>query len=140
MTGIDLTPEFIEVARELTRRCGMADHIEFRQADALDLPFAEQVVLPLNPVLCGRAWIVVICFSSRGPAHNTTLNPGYDESAIPNRPLGHRIEIERYLQPGRRADTVISRSEIPWSLLYDLGSIRQHNRESTQHQMVMMLA
>jgi SAM-dependent methyltransferase len=41
VTGIDLTPQFIEVARELTRRCGMADHIEFRQADALDLPFAE---------------------------------------------------------------------------------------------------
>lgn len=41
VTGIDLTPNFIEVARELTRRCGMADHIEFRQADALELPFAE---------------------------------------------------------------------------------------------------
>ena len=39
VTGIDLTPDFIEVARELTRRCGM--HIEFRQADALELPFAE---------------------------------------------------------------------------------------------------
>jgi SAM-dependent methyltransferase len=39
VTGIDLTPDFIEVARELTRRCGM--HIEFRLADALDLPFAE---------------------------------------------------------------------------------------------------
>ena len=41
VTGIDLTPEFIEVARELTRRCGMAEQIEFRQADALDLPFAD---------------------------------------------------------------------------------------------------
>jgi SAM-dependent methyltransferase len=41
VTGIDLTPEFIEVASELTRRCGMADGIEFRQADALDLPFAN---------------------------------------------------------------------------------------------------
>ena len=41
VTGIDLTQQFIEVARELTRRCGMADRIEFRQADALDLPFAE---------------------------------------------------------------------------------------------------
>jgi len=39
VTGIDLTPDFIEVARELTRRCGM--HIEFRLSDALDLPFAE---------------------------------------------------------------------------------------------------
>ena len=41
VTGIDLTSQFIEAARELTRRCGMADRIEFRQADALDLPFAE---------------------------------------------------------------------------------------------------
>src|SRR4029453_2500017 len=41
VTGIDLTPQYIEIARELTRRCGMADRIEFRQADALDLPFAE---------------------------------------------------------------------------------------------------
>jgi SAM-dependent methyltransferase len=41
VTGIDLTPEFIEVARELTRRCGMAGQIEFREADALDLPFAD---------------------------------------------------------------------------------------------------
>src|SRR5262249_54572060 len=39
--GVDLTPQYIEVARELTRRCGLADRIEFRQADALDLPFAE---------------------------------------------------------------------------------------------------
>ena len=41
VSGIDLTPEFIEVAGELTRRCGMADRIEFRQGDALALPFAE---------------------------------------------------------------------------------------------------
>lgn len=41
VTGIDLTLQYIEVALELTRRCGMADRIEFRQADALDLPFAE---------------------------------------------------------------------------------------------------
>jgi len=41
VTGVDLTPQYIEVARELTRRCELADRIEFRQADALDLPFAE---------------------------------------------------------------------------------------------------
>ena len=41
VTGIDLTPQFIEVAQELTRRCGMANGIEFRQGNALDLPFAE---------------------------------------------------------------------------------------------------
>jgi SAM-dependent methyltransferase len=41
VTAIDLTPQFIEIARELTRRCGMADRIEFREADALALPFAD---------------------------------------------------------------------------------------------------
>ena len=41
VTGVDLTPQFIEVARELTRRCRMADGIEFRQGDALDLPFPD---------------------------------------------------------------------------------------------------
>jgi SAM-dependent methyltransferase len=55
VTGIDLTQQFIEVARELTRRCGMADRIEFRQADALDLPFAEDTF--------DRVW-----------CHNVTMN------------------------------------------------------------------
>ena len=41
VTGIDLTPESIEIARELTRRCGMDERIEFREADALALPFAD---------------------------------------------------------------------------------------------------
>jgi SAM-dependent methyltransferase len=41
VTGIDLTPEFIEVARTLTERCGLADRITFRVANALDLPFAD---------------------------------------------------------------------------------------------------
>ena len=41
VTAIDLTPQFIEIARELTRRCGMDDRIEFREADALALPFAD---------------------------------------------------------------------------------------------------
>ena len=41
VTAIDLTPELIKVARELTRRCGMGDRIEFREADALALPFAD---------------------------------------------------------------------------------------------------
>src|ERR1041384_1545775 len=55
VTGIDLTPQFIEVARDLTRRCGMANRIEFRQPDALDLPFADAT---FNHVWC----------------HNVTMN------------------------------------------------------------------
>jgi SAM-dependent methyltransferase len=40
VTAVDLTPEFVEIARELTRRCGV-DGIEYRQANALALPFAD---------------------------------------------------------------------------------------------------
>ena len=39
VTGIDLTQEYIELARELTRRCGLDDRIAYRQANALALPF-----------------------------------------------------------------------------------------------------
>jgi len=39
VTGIDLTPEFCEVATELSQRVGMADRTRFRVGDALALPF-----------------------------------------------------------------------------------------------------
>jgi ubiquinone/menaquinone biosynthesis C-methylase UbiE len=39
VTGIDLTEEFVQVATELTRRCGLSDLVSFRQGSALDLPF-----------------------------------------------------------------------------------------------------
>ena len=39
VTGIDLTDEFVQVAGELTRRCGLGDLVSFKQASALDLPF-----------------------------------------------------------------------------------------------------
>jgi ubiquinone/menaquinone biosynthesis C-methylase UbiE len=39
VTGIDLTDEFVQVATELTRRCGLGHLVSFRQASALDLPF-----------------------------------------------------------------------------------------------------
>src|SRR5215813_10899016 len=39
VTGIDLTEEFVQVASELTRRCGLGDRASFRQGSALELPF-----------------------------------------------------------------------------------------------------
>jgi MPBQ/MSBQ methyltransferase len=39
--GLDLTPEFIELARMLTQRTGLASKVSFRQGDALDLPFED---------------------------------------------------------------------------------------------------
>ena len=41
VTGIDLTEEFVQVAAELTRRCGLADRVTFRHGSALDLPFDD---------------------------------------------------------------------------------------------------
>jgi SAM-dependent methyltransferase len=41
VTGLDLTAEFIEVARMLARRTGYFDKVIYRQGHALDLPFAD---------------------------------------------------------------------------------------------------
>ncbi|MGG6896862.1 MULTISPECIES: class I SAM-dependent methyltransferase [Rhizobium] len=39
VSGIDLTEEFVQVAKSLTALCGLADLVSFRQGSALDLPF-----------------------------------------------------------------------------------------------------
>jgi SAM-dependent methyltransferase len=41
VSAIDLTPEFVELARILTARCGLADSIDYRQGSALALPFED---------------------------------------------------------------------------------------------------
>jgi ubiquinone/menaquinone biosynthesis C-methylase UbiE len=41
VTGIDLTGEFCEVARVLTRALGLQDLVSFEEGDALTMPFAE---------------------------------------------------------------------------------------------------
>jgi hypothetical protein len=73
VTGIDLTAEFIEVARELTRRCGLAARIAFREADALSLPFPDE---SFDHVWC----------------HNVTMN-------IPDK-KGLAAEVARVLKRG----------------------------------------
>jgi SAM-dependent methyltransferase len=40
VTGIDLTAAYVEVARSLARRVGLADAVDYRQSSALSLPFA----------------------------------------------------------------------------------------------------
>lgn len=42
VTGIDLTTEFIDVARVLTTRCGLDHRIEYFAVDALAMPFGNQ--------------------------------------------------------------------------------------------------
>lgn len=41
VTGVDLTPHFVETARELSRMCGMADRVRFEVGSAVALPFAD---------------------------------------------------------------------------------------------------
>jgi len=44
VTGVDLTPEFVEVARELTRRCGFANKLDFQVGNALELPIPDSAI------------------------------------------------------------------------------------------------
>ena len=39
VTGIDLTPSYVETATALARRVGLGDRVDYRQASALALPF-----------------------------------------------------------------------------------------------------
>jgi len=41
VTGIDLTPEYVTVANDLTARLGLADRVDFRQGSVLQLPFED---------------------------------------------------------------------------------------------------
>ena len=41
VTGIDLTPEFVEVGAELSRRTGLEDRTTFHAGDATSLPFDD---------------------------------------------------------------------------------------------------
>jgi len=41
VTGVDLSPAFIDAATYLTARCGMSDRVTFQVGDALHLPFDD---------------------------------------------------------------------------------------------------
>lgn len=41
ITGIDLTPEFCDVARHLTRLLGLSERVRFEVGDALAMPFGD---------------------------------------------------------------------------------------------------
>ncbi len=41
VSGIDLTEEYIDVATMLTERCGLDDRVDFKCANAIDLPFDD---------------------------------------------------------------------------------------------------
>jgi SAM-dependent methyltransferase len=41
VSGVDLTAEFVRIAEMLTRLTGLIDKVDYRQGDALDLPFDD---------------------------------------------------------------------------------------------------
>jgi SAM-dependent methyltransferase len=41
VTGVDLSPDFIDAATYLTARCALSDRVTFQVSDALHLPFEE---------------------------------------------------------------------------------------------------
>lgn len=41
VSAIDLTPAYVDLARELARRVGLAGDVDYRVADALELPFDD---------------------------------------------------------------------------------------------------
>jgi len=43
ITGVDLTPQFVEAARELSAMTGVGDRVRFEVASATSLPFADAV-------------------------------------------------------------------------------------------------
>jgi len=49
VTGIDLTPEFVATATELSKRCGLDGQVAFQEGDALAMPFAAN---SFNAALC----------------------------------------------------------------------------------------
>jgi SAM-dependent methyltransferase len=75
VSGVDLTPEFVETATALTARVGLADRVDFRVGSALDLP------LPDGGFDC--AW-----------SQNVAMN-------IEDRPR-YYAEMHRVLRPGGR--------------------------------------
>jgi ubiquinone/menaquinone biosynthesis C-methylase UbiE len=96
VTAVDLTPEYVETARVLTARCGLADRIAFHQASALALPFPDGV---FDHVWC----------------HNVTMN-------IADK-IGLARQVARVLRPGGRFSCVevaqgaagLLRFPLPWA-------------------------
>jgi ubiquinone/menaquinone biosynthesis C-methylase UbiE len=39
VTGLDLTPEFVATAQDLSKRCGLGGEVAFQEGDALAMPF-----------------------------------------------------------------------------------------------------
>lgn len=61
VVGLDPSPELLAVARELAQKAGVGDRVEFREGDALRLPFPDR---SFDVVLC----VTVLSHVRRGEA------------------------------------------------------------------------
>jgi len=87
VSGVDLTPEFVETATALTTRVGLSDKVDFRVGSALDLPFSDASF--------DCAW-----------SQNVAMN-------IEDRPR-YYAEMRRVLRPGGRSRTWLWATVTRW--------------------------
>ena len=113
MVGVDLTPEYVEVANELSRRCGLGDRVRFLTGNALALPF--------DPSSFAAAY-------TQHVAMNIADKPGlYAEAARVLRPGGTLVVYDILQGPGGAV-----RYPTPWSVdgrasfLLDLAGMKEH--------------
>ena len=88
VTALDLTPSYVEVAAELTRRVGLADRVTHLIGDALDLPFDD-----------GSFDIVWTQNSGMNIADKRSLYAGFHRVLRPGGTLSFQEPMAGVLQP-----------------------------------------
>jgi ubiquinone/menaquinone biosynthesis C-methylase UbiE len=115
VSGIDLTPEFVETATALTARVGLTDRVDFRVGSALDIPFPDASF--------NCAW-----------SQNVAMN-------IADRPR-YYAEMHRVLRPGGRLaiqDVAVGNGEplqfpVMWADRPDISFLRTPEETKTMLQ------